>query len=410
MNSKSHLEQSFPVMFPDKMPAGYINDVLYWGNIPRTELYKTLPDGTPAMQMMDVDFGDVCSLNCPHCFRRDDRNDILKNPLSDEQIIDYIRQGKELGVKSVKILGRGEPFQNPEFLNFLRTMTDMDIGVCIFTKGTVLGDDNMAVYYNEKYGIKSARGLADAVKELKTAILLNFMSFDDDISSKMVGNVPGYVEKRNMALQNLVNAEFNEFIPGTATRLALICAPYTPETVGEVFDIYKFAHERNMYCVACPTTLSGKGIDTFDRQQKSGHYADFIRKTEQEYAKIYEYAINKGIMGLDDFIHDGPHVYPGAHPCNQTMAGFYLQLSGQVNWCPGRVESDTLCTNDIRSYQNLKDCWIKSPACRRAKQYTNETGPFNCGCIARDKRSLPNDFYEQVKEFTLQRLEAMACK
>lgn len=404
MNNKSGLEQDFPVMFSDTMPAGYVNDVQYWGNIPRSELYKTLPDGTPKMQMMDIDFGDECSLRCPHCFRRDNRNDVLTNPLSDEQIIDYIRQGKELGVKSVKILGRGEPFQHPEFLNFLRTMTEMDIGVGIFTKGTVLGDDKMAAHYNEKYGIKTARALADAVKELKTAIYLNFMSFDDEISSKMVGNVPGYVEKRNIALRNLVDAKFNEFVPNVPTRLALVCAPYTPQTVGELFDIYKFAHERNIYCVCCPTTLSGKGIDTYSKQQESGHYDDFINKAEHEYARIYEYAINKGIMRLDDFMQDGPHVYPGAHPCNQTMAGFYLQLSGQVNWCPGRVESDTLCTRNIRNYKNLKECWIESPGCRRAKQYINNEGPFNCGCIARDKRSLPKDFYEQVKSLTLQNL------
>jgi hypothetical protein len=220
----------------------------------------------------------------------------------------------------------------------------------------------------------------------------------------MVGNVPGYVEKRNAALHNLADAKYDEFIPGTPTRLALVCAPYTPETVEELFGIYKFAHERNIYCVACPTTLSGKGLDAFDRQQKSGHYAEFINKAEQEYAKIYEYAINKGIVSLDDFMRDGPHVYPGAHPCNQTMAGFYLQLSGQVNWCPGRVESDTLCTRNIRNYKNLKECWVESPACRRAKQHTNGSGPFNCGCIARDKRSLPNDFYDQIKDLTMQRL------
>lgn len=408
MNNKTHLEQDFPVMFSDKMPDGYKNDVQYWGNIPREDLYKTLPDGTPAMQMMDIDFGDVCSLKCPHCFRRDDRNDILKNPLSNEQIIDYIRQGKDLGVKSVKILGRGEPFQNPDFLGFLRTMTEMDIGVGIFTKGTVLGDDNMAAHYNEKYGIKSARDLTYAIKELKTAVYLNFMSFNDDISSKMVGNVPEYVERRNIALRNLVDAKFNEFVSGVPTRLALVCAPYTPETVDELFDIYKFAHERNMYCIACPTTLSGKGIDTYAGQQKSGHYTDFIDKAEHVYSKIYTYAIEKGIMSIDDFMHDGPHVYPGAYPCNQTMAGFYLQLSGQVNWCPGRVESDTLCTRDIRNYENLKECWVKSPACRRAKQYTNETGPFNCGCVARDKRSLPNDFYEKIKNMTLENLNDLS--
>lgn len=406
MNSKSSLEYSIARTFGNNvMPDGYINDVQYWGNIPRNEIYKKLPDGTPAMQMMDIDFGNKCSLRCPHCFRRDPRNDVLKNPLSNEEIIDYIKQGKELGLKSVKILGRGEPFQNPDFLDFLCTMTDMDIGVGIFTKGTVLGSDNMAATYNKKHGIKTAKELVDAVKELKTAIYLNFMSFDENISTRMVGNIPEYVQKRNNALSNLVDAGFNDFIPGTPTRLALICAPYTPETINEVYGIYKFAHERNMYMVACPTTVSGKGLDEFKRQQETVDYKKYLQKTIDVYSDIYAYAITQNIINMDDFELDGPHIYPGAHPCNQTRSGFYLQLSGQVVWCPGRVDDETKITTNIREYPTLKDCWLKSPACKIAAKYDIGDLPFNCGCVARDTKSVPLCFYSHVKNMTMKKLQ-----
>lgn len=399
MNYRDYLCKSVPLKFVGNMPKGYVNNVQYWGNISRQDLYAKLPDGTPKMQTMDIDFGDVCSLACPHCFRRDTRVDSVIKPITNEQIIDYIRQAKDLGLQSVKILGRGEPFQNPDFLYFLRQMTDMGIGVGIFTKGTVLGDDKMAMQYNEKYGIKTARDLISAIKELKTAIYLNFMSFDDGISSKMVGNIPLYNERRNTALQNLANVGFNDFVAEVPTRLALICAPYTPETVNEVFDIYKFGHERNMYVVACPTTLSGKGIDTYEKQ-KNGHYGRFIKKAEYVYADIYTYAIKNNIVSWTDFLTDGPHLYPGAHPCNQTAAGFYLQLSGQVFTCPGRMDDETIVAKDIRDYPDLRTVWQDSVPYKRAMNGKK----FNLGCMARDGRSLPNDFYKRITDLTLKQL------
>ena len=65
------------------------------------------------------------------------------------------------------------------------------------------------------------------------------------------------------------------------------------------------------------------------------------------------------------------------------------------------MESDTLCTSNVRKYSNLKECWVNSLACKMAEKCDVGDIPFNCGCIARDKRSLPEDFYEQIKTQTL---------
>ena len=35
---------------------------------------------------------------------------------ANKEIYDYIKQAKKLGLKEIKILGRGEPFQNKKFL------------------------------------------------------------------------------------------------------------------------------------------------------------------------------------------------------------------------------------------------------------------------------------------------------
>ena len=119
-NSKELLSSKIPVIFKDMgngqiFPKGHVNDVRWWGNISRKDLHSCLPDGTAKLLTMDVDIGDECSLRCSHCFRRDTRFDTIKlgKCLTHEEIVNYIKDAKKLGLKEIKILGRGEPFENP---------------------------------------------------------------------------------------------------------------------------------------------------------------------------------------------------------------------------------------------------------------------------------------------------------
>jgi MoaA/NifB/PqqE/SkfB family radical SAM enzyme len=162
-DSKKILSTEIQVVFNENnkkvFPDNYINNVKYWGNISKEKLHSCLPDGTAKLLTLDLDVGDECSLRCPHCFRRDSRFDKCTNPLTYDEIIKYIKEAKELGLEEIKILGRGEPFQNKDFLRFLREMTKLDIGVSVFTKGFVIGDDNLVKIYNSHYGINTGKEL-----------------------------------------------------------------------------------------------------------------------------------------------------------------------------------------------------------------------------------------------------------
>lgn len=414
-NSKKLLTKELPLIFKKKkgkiFSDGYVNDVRWWGNIPREELHSLLPDGTAKILTMDVDIGDVCSLNCPHCFRRDPRFDITKkNVLTHEEIVSYIKDAKKLGLKQIKILGRGEPFENPRFLEFLTEMTDLDIGVSIFTKGHVLGSDEFAKRYNyEKYKIDTGWKLIKRIRELKVSILLGFNSFDRKMQEQFVGvdkypassSLKNYVAFRDKALINLVKAGFNKYEKGKATRLAMIAAPIKPENVDEIFDLYTWARPRNIYMLSCPTTISGKGLDEFEREKK---FSDYISRLIGLYSKIYIWAIKTNLIPLDKFKQDGVSLYPGCHVCNQTAAGFFLNLSGQVNQCPGRVDKTTIFTKDIRKEKGLEYVWTHCLNYKRAKN----TKGFNYHCVARDGRSLPIDFYDKIERNVLQHFEEMA--
>lgn len=393
------LTAEIPVMFPGQFPASYKNNVKGWGNISKEELHSCLPDGTAKLLTMDLDIGDTCGLHCPHCFRRDPRFDNVsqENKLSHEEIVDYVREAKGLGLKEIKILGRGEPFQNPRFLEFLEKMTSLDISVAVFTKGHVLGNDELARRYNQHYGITSCWELTQRVEELKVSILLGFNSFDRRMQEAFTGLdalpetalLKSYVEFRDQALINLVKAGFNKYEEGHATRLAMIAAPVKPENINEIFGLYTWARVRNIYMLTCPTTVSGRGLDELELEKS---FTDYVSHLEDLWSRIYVWAIDKNLIPLEVFKEEGVSLYPGCHVCNQTAAGFYLNLSGQVNQCPGRVDETTIFTRDIRR-EGLKNVWLSCASNKRAKHGKQ----FNYHCVARDGHSLTPDFYRKIE-------------
>ena len=402
-NSKERLSKAITVTFQGKFSDAYKNDVAWWGNIPRSELHSCLPDGTARILTMDVDIGNTCGLNCPHCFRRDDRVDTVENPLTHEEIVGYVREAKELGLKQIKILGRGEPFQNFRFLEFLEEVSGMGVGVAVFTKGHVLGSDELAEKYNGHRDIHTATELVSRVKELRVSILLGFNSFSRRMQEAFTGVdkypetalLKRYVEFRDQALVSLVEAGFNDYIEGQATRLAMIAAPIKPENIDEIFELYIWARRRNIYMLSCPTTESGKGQDEWARTRG---FTDYPSRLEELWAQIYTWAIKTNLIPLDTFKRDGVSLYPGCHVCNQTAAGMYMNLSGQVIQCPGRV---VVFSDDIRK-DGLKSVWINSPTCKRAK----DGKAFNYHCLARDGHSLHHNFYRNIEAKVLEGLGA----
>lgn len=407
-SSKEILSKFIEPVFTDKFPKGYINDVDGWG-IPKEILHSKLPDGTYKLLTLDIDFGNQCRLKCPHCFRKESNALHSENlELSYSEKINLIKQGKELGLRSVKFLGAGEPDEEPDLLRFLEELRSLDIRAAIFTKGHVLGSDELAEKCFSEYGIRTAEELVGRLRELDVSILLGFNSFGKDMQDKFTGvdefpkssPMKNYVEMRNKALINLVKAGFNKFVEGQATRLALIAAPIKPENIDEIFDIYKWGRKRNIYVLSCPTTNSGLGRNEASRE-KEGNFEKYLKDLEDLYVKIYKWNIKKGLMTIEQFKEEGVSLYPGCHPCNQVAAGFYITLKGVVTRCPGRDDDDCVVTNDIRK-STLKDAWIHS----KNYELASEENRFNYHCIARDGHFFeePQKFYGAIMNRVLDRV------
>lgn len=372
-----------PIKVSTKFPEGSQNTFPYWGFFSQEELEAN----KGKLLMLDLDIagaGRYCSLNCPDCFRKDNVvDDSGGKDLSDSELTKVIDEACDFGLQSIKICGVGEPTENSRFLQFVRSMTERNIGVAVFTKGQVLGDDEKASIFNKRYGIHSAEELCQAFHELKVSFMLGFHSFDTEIQDRKVQH-SGYTLIRNRALENLVQAGFTVSNP---TRLAFCNAPVVRETYADAFDIYVYARERNIYPIAAVEMTSGKQID-----------GSFLRAhdiTTQEkidlWTKIYSWNIEHGLQTLEQIRKEGISCLPGGHPCNQLRAGLYVTAKGNVIGCPGFTEIQ----GNVRQ-ESLREIWERSSSRAIAAER------FNTGCPPKEGKTIPHDLYTIV----LQNLEA----
>lgn len=371
---------NIPVVYKGTFPKNFINDVNGWGSFSK----RILQDNIGKLLSLDIDFGRVCSLDCPHCFRKNNKVDFPEPPSEERKLMRYddilevVEQGKELGLRSVKFLGKGEPFEHRRFLEFLRALKKLDIVPSIFTKGHVIGDDKLVKQYYSHYGISTGMQLVEELKKVNASILLGFNSFDTEIQDKMVGGIKGYTIKRNRALELLVRGGFNKYNP---THLCLAINPVTKENYDEVFKIYTWGRVRNLYAIVCPTMISGRCGEPHAWQR--------ITPTAEEiidlYTRIYQFNIQKGIQTLEQIKEEGVSAYAGGHPCNQIACGMYVTLIGTVLRCPG---DDTTFLGNIWK-NKLRDIWLESENYHRS-------GKFNCDCPPKKGKTIPYNLYKEV--------------
>lgn len=362
---------NIPIVYNDKFPEDYPNTVQGWNFD-----YETVKNNIGKLLTLDIDFGVFCSLNCPACFRKSNSVDKIRHELKYEDLVNIILQAKELGLRSVKFLGAGDPIENERFLEFLRFLKANDIIPLIFTKGHVIGDDSLVKKYFSQYGITTGEELVREFDNCNCSLLVNVNTFDENLQTELVGGDAEFIKSRTRALELLANQGFNKCLP---TRLAIINSPITKQTVDESLEIYKWARVRNLYCVTTPTMISGRA-NKDDSWKKITPSEESLVKL---YSDMYKFNIETGLQTPEQIEIEGISAYAGAHPCNQTSTGLYVTLNGVVLSCPG---SELNVEGNIWK-NSLKEIWKNSMNYRRS-------GQFNCKCIAKQGKSIPDSIFE----------------
>jgi MoaA/NifB/PqqE/SkfB family radical SAM enzyme len=299
-----------------------------------------------------------------------------------EELFAHLAEAKELGLMSVKLIGPGEPLEEPDLLNFIKRLKNMGLTVLIFTKGHVIGNDALC---RQIHGMDGG-ALAAELRKLDVSILLGTTSFVPELEDAAVGRF-GYHAERNEAILRLIGAGFADFNPGEATRLAFVCTPVTPKNIDEVFDLYVWARERNIQPVIAPTMIAGRAL---------GKLSKIVPKREpllQLYTRILVWAVERGVMTLEELKKYGVPAYAGGAWCNQVAFGMYMVGTGEVWQCPGRRN----VLGNLKE-ESLTEIWNKS----ENRHYASDPiTAVNNGCPAKEGRSFPVGFFEDVLERVL---------
>lgn len=433
--SKEALEKKFPAVFLGKVKKGWENTAkgLYTRN------------ATPGLYMLDIehiredvvkkhnDCNDpqcvatlyrktLCLHDCPFCFNEENivysqyRRDLDGTVIQDggspamnrimtlEETFHVIDQAIEIAhaegraFETVKFLGPGELLMNPQLFDVIDLYARRNVHFCIFTKGALLGDDELA----QTYQGMDAHELVDALAAYEhVSLLFSFQSFDPAVQNKLVtsvdedGNMKGlqdYTTKRDKALEHLFVSEFYQ--GGTTDRLCMINAPIVPENLYESYDIYTFFVERGTPIFMTPSMVSGKGCGHVERQMQTMSEAEWQKTIIELYARIYAYNVKKGVQADEQIKKEGIAAYAGCTPCNQASTGLYIRANGIVQICPGRFDKETIYGNVLET--PLQTLWEQSP--NKARGVRNAHTLINNRCPAKDGRVFLAGFYEGVME------------
>ncbi len=290
-----------------------------------------------------------------------------------QDVIKVVDEAKSIGLTSLKFLGPGELFQNPDLFDILNALKERNMPISIFTKGAELGSDSLAQKNYSHLGINTAKELVERVAGYENVrILLGFNSFFPDRQDRMVGSfsatadyklldgaivqrgVSNYTEKRNQALVNLVGAGFND--PKRGQRLSLIAAPVGLDQIDEIPIMYTWAARRNIPLIIAPTMESGPksvGLSEYNKKMDPNN-----EKLADMMVEVYSRAIDDRILTLEQIKQQRVSAYMGTSPCNQVANGLFMRLNGRIQTCPGRSDSSAIFGNVHE--EPIAKIWVNS--------------------------------------------------
>lgn len=424
MNSKADLEYYntlIPEIYPNAFPAGFKLRPANWALEERVvEQGPVVIDGKPIRRLltMDVEFlsndivkkaraGEVdlvenypCGLKCPGCFSEEDIFGDKDNLMTWQETMSVLDDARDIGLHSIKFLGPGEMFQNPDLFDILDACEERELYITIFTKGAELGDDTLAKQNYGSLGIHTSQDLVERIAKYSTVRFgLGFNSFDANFQNALVGSagrshdyvlsngafvdrgVADYTTKRDIALANLVNAGFND--PKQGQRLTLVATPTLEKQKDEIPDMYEWAARRNMPIIIAPTMESGPKTDKL--VQIGQRHPLWI---EDLYVAVYERALEIGAMSLDQIEQEGVSTYAGTDSCRQIANGGMVRANGQFKICPGSSRPEHIYGNVHQ--KSILDLWVNCP-------HYGMGALMNNGCPAKQS-GVPDEMRYRVLE------------
>jgi len=262
----------------------------------------------------------LCNMRCRYC----GWNSGI--PLDDEvgfdTLINFISEAKEMGAKSVVIIGGGEPTIYTHFKELVTYINQEDLIPVVITNGLTTDIE-----------------LAKFLFENNCSVLIKCDSFKAEVQDYLSG-MDGAYKKIQYGLKSLIEAGFTKSVSDDNNLRLGISFVVTSKNIDEVCDIWRFCRMNNIYPNIELLNPTGRSLENIDELLPDSKKLANIMKTISEIDEK-EFQI-KQIKQIDRSNH-----------CLQHLYSVYLNVAGYVQPCGAiRIRNFNYKDNSLRTILN----------------------------------------------------------
>jgi MoaA/NifB/PqqE/SkfB family radical SAM enzyme len=281
---------------------------------------------------------NVCNLSCPGCFVNRPGDHITekskarsKNEMNFDEQVQLLEEAKKMGVKTVDIVGAGEPTLDNHFSDLINKVEELEMKAVVFTHGATrfFQKDNLVKY-----------------KDKPISFFIKLWSLNQDRMNHYVrGSLQNYAQSRDEAIANLRELGFmngdNVEIDSIQRKTTRVGADILvmKSNIEETPDIFRFCRRNNImpliktYIPQGPTKLDHESgvFEALSETEKQQLKSDAV--FPEEFAKL-----RKELERIDkeEFGNTNLSVfYPQAVFCTQSAGSIYVTINGDILSCVG---------------------------------------------------------------------------
>ncbi len=241
-----------------------------------------------------------CNLRCRYCYARSGDDSVKVTDLSILKHI--ISEARELGIKSVVVIGGGEPTLYPKFRELVAYIDSLGIIPMVFSN-TVLMTEELAEFLYKHNA--SVMGKLDSLKP--------------EVQDYIAGREGAFKDIKN-GLEILIRAGFSK--PAEPGKLRLgVSFVSNKMNLEEIEDIWHFCRQNNIFPNMEILTPTGRANDELeDKLLTAGEIKEYKLRLLEIDRKYYGY----------DWL---PYTPITASGCLQHLYSLYINIEGDVRPC-----------------------------------------------------------------------------
>jgi radical SAM protein with 4Fe4S-binding SPASM domain len=247
-----------------------------------------------------IETNTSCNLQCQYCYAQSGTGPTKE--IDFEMLKDIVLQAKDLGVKSIVVIGGGEPTLHPRFKEIIAYIDSLEIIPMIFSN-TILIDKELARFLHDHN--VSVMGKLDSLRA--------------EVQDYLVGREGAFDSIRH-GLHNLMEAGFTDIPDSHKLRLGISFVS-NKMNLGEIEEIWHTCREQNIFPNMEILTPTGRAKDKLTS----------LTLTREE---IKDYKLKILDIDRQDYGYDWlPYTPLTASGCLQYLYSLYITIDGDVRAC-----------------------------------------------------------------------------